>query len=154
LVSTKNVAQKSKKKSLRQAIHEQIFKANETIEKKALSIAYGIFWGIFPLWGFQLAVGLPTAALLRLNVPIVFFSANISIPPMIPFILYASFWTGALVLGGNKGDLRLSQMNNMDVIQTNVYQYTIGAIVLAISAAIVVGLLSYLFLKFRKRAFS
>jgi uncharacterized protein (DUF2062 family) len=66
---------------------------------------------------------------------------------MIPFILYASFWTGALVLGGNRGDLRLSQMGNLDVIQTNIYQYTIGAIVLACVAAIVVGCLTYLFLK-------
>lgn len=116
-----------------------------------MSIAYGVFWGIFPLWGFQLAVGLPTAALLRLNVPIVFFSANISIPPMIPFVLYASFWTGALVLGGNRGDLRLSQMNNLDVIQTNVYQYTIGAVALAVTAAAVIGLLSYIFLKLRRQ---
>ena len=140
---------KMKKKSLRQAIHEQIFKVSDTAEKKALSIAYGIFWGIFPLWGFQLAIGLPTAALFRLNIPIVFFSANISIPPMIPFVLYASFWMGALMLGGNKGDLRLSQMNNLDVIQTNVYQYTIGAIALALAAAIIIGLLSYFILKFR-----
>ncbi|MDC0231030.1 DUF2062 domain-containing protein [Aureispira] len=142
---------KMKKKSLRQAIHEQIFKVTDTAETKALSIAYGIFWGIFPLWGFQLAVGLPTAALLRLNVPIVFFSANISIPPMIPFVLYASFWMGALMLGGNRGDLRLSQMNNLDVIQTNVYQYTIGAIGLALAAAVTIGLLSYLLLKFRRQ---
>ena len=72
---------------------------------------------------------------------------------MIPFILYASFWTGALVFGGNRGDLRLSQMNNLDVIQTNVYQYTVGAVALAIVAAIVVGLLSYLLLKLRKGRF-
>jgi uncharacterized protein (DUF2062 family) len=71
---------------------------------------------------------------------------------MIPFILYASFWTGALVLGGNQGDLSLDKMNDLSVIQTNVYQYTLGAIVLAISAAIVVGLLSYLILKLRKKA--
>jgi len=115
-----------------------------------LSIAYGIFWGIFPLWGFQLAVGLPTAALLRLNVPIVFFSANISIPPMIPFILYASFWTGALVLGGNTGNLNPWD-TTWEVIQTNIYQYTVGAIVLAVSAAIVIGLLSYFILKLRKK---
>ena len=69
---------------------------------------------------------------------------------MIPFILYASFWTGALVLGGNIGDLRPGQMN-FDVIQNNVVQYTVGAVVLAVVAAIVVGLLSYLILKYRRR---
>ena len=96
-------------------------------------------------------MGLPTAAFFKLNVPIVFFSANISIPPMIPFILFASFWTGALVLGGNQGDLSLSQMNNLDVIQTNVYQYTIGAVVLSIVAALVVGGISYLLLRWKAK---
>lgn len=138
-----------KKKSLRQAIHEQIFKANETVETKALSIAYGIFWGIFPAWGAQLAIALPTAALFRLNVPIVFFAANISIPPMIPFILYASFWTGALVQGDNRSEFKLSEMT-LDAIHSNLIQYGIGAIVLSIVAAIVIGLFSYFVLKSRQ----
>ncbi|CAA6819003.1 MAG: Unknown protein [uncultured Aureispira sp.] len=70
---------------------------------------------------------------------------------MIPFILYASFWTGALVWGGNYGDLSLDQMGNLDVIQTNIYQYTVGAIVLACVAAIIAGLLTYVLLKSRQK---
>lgn len=66
---------------------------------------------------------------------------------MIPFILYASFWTGALVSGGNRGDLSLDKMGDLAVIQTNLFQYTIGAIVLACVAAIAAGLLTYLLLK-------
>jgi len=68
---------------------------------------------------------------------------------MIPFILYASFWMGALVWGGNYGDLSLDQMGNLDVIQTNIYQYTVGAVVLAFVAAIAAGLLTYFILKNR-----
>lgn len=118
--------------------------------QKIWSVAYGVFWGIFPAWGFQLAIAMPTAALFRLHVPLVFVAANISIPPMIPFILYGSFWTGALVLGGNRGDLSWEQMGNLEVIKTNVYQYTVGAISLAIIAALVAALLTYLFLNFSK----
>jgi len=66
---------------------------------------------------------------------------------MIPFILYASFWTGALVSGGNQGDLSLDKMGDLSVIQTNIVQYTIGAIVLACVASIIVGLLTYFILK-------
>jgi uncharacterized protein (DUF2062 family) len=69
---------------------------------------------------------------------------------MIPFILYASFWTGALVWGGNYGDLSLDKMGDLEVIQTNLYQYTVGAIVLAFSAAIVAGLLTYFLLTIRQ----
>lgn len=86
---------------------------------------------------------------MRLNVPIVFFAANISIPPMIPFILYASFWTGALVLGGNIGNLNPWE-TTLEVMKSNAYQYTVGAVVLSIVAAIVIGLLSYLLLKYRR----
>lgn len=140
-----------KKKSTRARLEELFFGTNISKGKKVSSVAYGIFWGIFPLWGFQLAVGLPTAALLRLHVPLVFLAANISIPPMIPFILYGSFWTGALVLGGNRGDLSWENMGNLEVIKTNVYQYTLGAIVLAIVAALLSALLSYAFLTFSTR---
>lgn len=80
----------------------------------------------------------------------VFLAANISIPPMIPFILYASFWTGALVQGENRGDLSPSQMQNLSVIYTNFQQYALGAVVLAVVAALVVGLLSYSLLKWRQ----
>jgi len=88
--------------------------------------------------------------MMRLNVPLVFFAANISIPPMIPFILYASFWTGALVQGENRGDLSLSQMGNFDVIKTNVSQYTLGAVTLSVVAAAVVGVVVYVWLKRRE----
>jgi len=114
-----------------------------------LSVAYGVFWGIFPAWGFQIAIAIPTAALLGLNVPIVFFASNISIPPMIPFILYASFWMGAFVLGGNRGDLSLDKMQDLDIIKTNVMQYSIGAITLSVVAALLFGLVTYFLLKRR-----
>ncbi len=71
---------------------------------------------------------------------------------MIPFILYGSFWTGALVLGGNQGDLSWESMGNLDVIKTNVYQYTLGAIVLSIIAALIAALATYLFLSLSKHS--
>lgn len=69
---------------------------------------------------------------------------------MIPVILYASYWTGAFILGGNRGDLRISQMQNLDVIQTNFEQYAIGAVTLAIVAAIVIGGISYCILRLKQ----
>lgn len=70
---------------------------------------------------------------------------------MIPFILYASFWTGALVQGENRGDLSLEKMGDLEVIQTNIYQYTLGAIVLAFVAALIIGCLTYALLKMRQK---
>jgi uncharacterized protein (DUF2062 family) len=70
---------------------------------------------------------------------------------MIPLILYGSFWTGALVLGGNRGDLSWQNMGNLEVIKTNVYQYTIGAVVLSVVAALVAAGLTALLLNFYGR---
>ena len=39
-----------------------------------------------------------TAHFTHLNKAVAVISSNISIPPMIPFILYGSYWTGAQVL--------------------------------------------------------
>lgn len=141
---------KLKKKGLRASLRQVIFNSNESNEKKALSVAYGVFWGIFPLWGFQLACAVPTAALLRLNVPIVFFSANISIPPLIPPIIYLSFLTGAMFLGDNASEFGFTEINSIDAIQMNLFQYTLGAVLLAIFTALCFGLLSYFLLTWRR----
>lgn len=139
-----------KKKSTKERLEELFWGTNISTAKKTWSVAYGVFWGIFPLWGFQLIIAMPTAVFMRLHVPLVFLAANISIPPMIPFILYGSFWMGALVLGGNKGDLSWESMGNLEVIKTNVYQYTLGAITLSVVAALAAALITYLFLHLYK----
>jgi len=41
-------------------------------------------------------------------------------------------------------------MGNLDVIKTNVFQYTLGAVTLSVVAAIVVGMLVYAWLKRRE----
>lgn len=58
---------------------------------------------------------------------------------------------GALVFGGNQGDLSLDRMQDLEVIKTNVMQYSIGAIVLSLVAALIIGMLTYFILKRRSR---
>ena len=55
--------------------------------------------GIVPIWGFQLVVAIALAFLFRLNKALVVVAANVSIPPMIPLILFLSHLTGALWMG-------------------------------------------------------
>lgn len=138
-----------KKKNIRQRIHEQLFNPKQSNARKAASVGYGIFWGIFPLWGYQLIICIPTSYLLRLNTPLVVIAANISIPPMIPFILYASFITGSFFVENPSTDISLSKMFDWQMIGSHAYQYIVGAIVLAIFAGIFMGLLTYILLSFR-----
>ena len=72
-------------------------------------------------------------------------SANISIPPMIPLIIYSSLLTGQLFVHGNFEHSQLLDFSS-DVVQKNIQQYFIGATVLALIAFVVGFVISYLFL--------
>lgn len=133
-------------------MREQLFRPGESAARKGVSVGYGIFWGIFPLWGYQLAICIPTSYLFRLNTPLVVIAANISIPPMIPFILYASFMTGSLLVENPTTDISLSKMLDWELIGKNMYQYALGAVVLALAAGLLSGLLTWLLLRRRLRA--
>lgn len=137
------------KKTWKLIAHEAI-KPEESNMRKASSLAFGVFMGIVPLWGFQLLLGIPLAVLFRLNKILFITAANISIPPMIPFILYVSFVCGQLVLTGEMNHHQLFELT-MDSIQTNALQYVVGACVFAVLAGVVTFVLSFGLLKvFRK----
>jgi glycosyltransferase involved in cell wall biosynthesis len=129
--------------------HEAI-KPEESNFKKALSIGFGFFMGIVPLWGFQLLIGIPLSVLFRMNKVLFIAAANISIPPMIPFIIYGSFLCGQLFLTGETNTAQLADLS-LEAIQNNAYQYIIGACVFATIAFAASFLVSFGLLKaFRK----
>jgi uncharacterized protein (DUF2062 family) len=140
---------KYKNKSLRQIFREDIIRSDTPRYMIALSLAWGIFVGILPIWGYQLIVGLFLAHLMKLNKAIVFIAANISIPPMIPGILYLSYVTGSYVLG--YGSWRVDVELNLASIGQNLKQYITGAVVFATFAGMVSGALSYSLLILFKR---
>lgn len=129
--------------------HEAI-KPEESNFRKALSIGFGFFMGIVPLWGFQLLIGIPLAVLFRMNKVLFIAAANISIPPMIPFIIYGSFLCGQLFLTGETNTEQLADLS-LESVQNNVYQYAVGACIFATIAFIASFLVSFVLLKiFRK----
>lgn len=127
------------KKNPFKIIYKEAVKKDESKMRKAASIGLGFFFGIAPIWGFQLAIGIPTAVLLRLNKVLFIASANISIPPVIPFIIVGSFLAGAPFVGAgfDLPDLDEVSIGNMG---EHALQYGVGAFVLAIAT----GLFSFL----------
>ncbi len=134
-----------RKKSLKQIFKEVKDSAaalpNHTI---AFSIAFGVFMGIFPIWGYQLLVGFIIAHFLSLHKGIFFIAANISLPPMIPFILYLSYVMGSFMMG--VGSWSVGFELSLAAIKSNLLQYIVGAIGLSILAGAVFGLFSYVVL--------
>ncbi|GEM_PF-46145 len=99
--------------------------------KLAASLGLGVFCGILPVWGGQIFIAAGLAYLLKLNKIFAMAATNISIPPMIPVIIYGSYKIGAMLVETNK-----------------VFQYIVGALILAVAAGLAVTLVSWLILGF------
>src|SRR5690606_11830397 len=96
-----------------------------------------------------IAIGL--AFVFRLNKALVLLAANISIPPMIPIILFASHWMGRIWMGKEAVTLSFDKELSYDILKDNLLQYTLGAVTLAVGAGLFFGIITYfLLLKFHK----
>jgi uncharacterized protein (DUF2062 family) len=104
--------------------------------------------GIVPVWGYQMLIAFALAHVLRLNKAIVIIASNISIPPMIPFILYGSMKTGSLLLNQPLAftlhDISLEAAKKMLV------QYIPGSIVFAILVGALGWIITFGVLKLRR----
>ncbi len=123
---------------------------DESNERKAWSMAFGVFMGIFPVWGFQLAIGIPLAIYLRLNKALFLLAANISIFPITPVFWALSLVTGKILLGYEDWafrwrDITLNQFKEAGIA------FFLGGAVLALALGLLTFLVSLLLLKaFRK----
>ena len=141
----RNLFGKLKKKGLKDFFLENILKNEDSITKKSLSIALGVFIGISPFWGFQTILVLFLAVLLKLNKAISFAFSNISFPPFIPFIIYGSLQLGSYFIHSTKPLLFDRSMSFSD-IQVNINQYLVGSFILATLMSALFGLSAYILL--------
>ena len=133
------------KENIKKVIKEQIINNKESSMRLSISIGWGIFCGIIPIWGYQMIFAAISAHILKLNkvIRILMFS-NISIPPMIPFILYGSIRIGYAIY---PADTKISFDNiTLRVSIHPVFQYIVGSILLAIVSGLALFILSYLVL--------
>lgn len=140
------------KKNIFEIIKKEVMRSDEPALKKALALGFGVFFGIIPIWGFQLLVGIPFAIFTKLNKVLFIAAANISIPPFIPFIVLGSYGMGELVLG--KSDVPLPPLSEITLsnIHNNFIIYVWGAIVLAISAGLLTTLVAWGIIVFRRKS--
>ena len=135
------------KQKWKEVFIDELFDPSQSNLRKSVSVAFGIFMGILPIWGFQLVSAIFLAVLLRLNKGLVIVFANISIPPMIPLIIYASYQFGAFWMPANAHVISLTKTLSLSAIRYNFKQYLAGSISLAITAGLVTGLITYLLLQ-------
>jgi glycosyltransferase involved in cell wall biosynthesis len=133
------------KKKIKQFINDEILESNDSNLVKALSIALGVFIGIAPFWGFQTVLVIFLAVLFRWNKILAFTFSNISIPPMIPFIIFASLQIGSYFVGSDVF-FNQNQEFSLETIKNHTTQYLVGSFILATITAFVFGFSSYFLL--------
>lgn len=137
------------KENIKKFIADHITHSGESNLRISLAVMFGVFMGIVPIWGYQMIVAVFLAHLLGLNKVITLVASNISIPPMIPFILFGSYATGAWILQ-RPFTLALHEVT-FETIGNSLLQYLAGSMVFAVVCGLVAGLVCLLLLSvFRK----
>ncbi|MCV2485687.1 DUF2062 domain-containing protein [Flavobacterium sp. SH_e] len=144
-IKPRDFFRRAKKKGFKKFFLEDILESNDSNFKKSAAIGLGIFIGLSPFWGFQTVLLFTFAALFRLNKVIAYLTSNVSFPPFIPFIIYASLQVGSIFVSSD-APLVLDSSITLDDIQKNATQYIVGSLILASVSALSVGFISYLLL--------
>ncbi|MBB6108233.1 DUF2062 domain-containing protein [Mucilaginibacter lappiensis] len=131
----------------KQFIKTHLFNPDHSAQLKALSIGFGVFMGIVPIWGFQLIVAFSLAILLKLNKALVLLAAHISFAPLIPAVIFLSYKAGGFWMGEKNTEIPFNGDISLKSISIHLEQYLYGSISLAIVAGLTAGLLTFILLK-------
>ena len=130
-------------------IDTQIIHSKESNLRLSLAMGWGVFCGIIPIWGYQMIFAAVMAHFMKLNKVITLVFSNISIPPLIPFIIYFSLKTGAFVMGSDI-NISLSDLT-IEKALLSFYQYIWGSILFAFIMGIFVSISGYTLMVLFKR---
>lgn len=148
-VKPRDYFRKLSQKGFRRFFLEDLLHSEDSALKKSLSVALGTLIGLSPLWGFHTVSVLFLAIVLRLNKLIAFAFSNISLPPLIPFIIYASLKTGGFILGKPEPEPfewdTFSSYQNF--LRHSFAEYLTGSLALGMSCATIFGITSYFILR-------
>jgi glycosyltransferase involved in cell wall biosynthesis len=150
-IKPKNFFRYIQKKKISTLLKDHLLIPTETPLQKSAAVSLGLFMGIAPFWGFQMMIVYFLCRIFRLNTALSLIVSNISIPPMIPLILYGSYRTGAIFYGASAVHLYFSKDITMEMIHIHFMQYFIGALMLATGMSIVGGIVTYFLASILKR---
>ena len=135
--------------NIKKFFDKHIIHSSDSNMRMAAAMGWGIFCGIIPIWGYQMVIAGVTAHFMRLNKVVAIVFSNISIPPMIPFILYGSMVMGAWMLGMDN----IFSLENVsfDNVFESLTQYIVGSVSLAAVTGLAVFAISFLTMVVCKR---
>ena len=137
------------RENIRRFIRRNITRSPESNARLAAAMGWGVLCGILPIWGYQMIFAGLSAHFMRLNKLVAIVFSNISIPPMIPFILYGSYWLGGRITG-LPVELTLAEVTLRRMAEC-LAQYLAGSVALAVAAGAAVWAVSWCVMTLMKR---
>lgn len=128
--------------SLRRTIREFFIEHAQEPGELSLAVGIGLFFGIVPIWGFQMIAAAAVAHRCRLNKAITLLASNISAPPLAPFVVYGGLVLGHWLFTGKVMHITPDQVN-MANVREYFGQWFVGSVALAVLAAAAGTLLTY-----------
>lgn len=116
-----------------------------------LSVALGLFVGCTPLYGLHSIIAGTVALVLRLDALIAYLASNISLPPVIPLLLFAEVQVGNLVLRGSFLPIALEELSPSRAMDLGA-ALLVGSLIVATLVAAMGGSLAYAFGRRTERA--
>ncbi|PIB36169.1 hypothetical protein BFP72_12565 [Reichenbachiella sp. 5M10] len=132
-------------------IKQEFRKNKDNPGKMAFSVGLGLFFGIFPVWGFQMLIAFGIASLFKLNRLVVLFFSNISIPPFLPFLIFISFLCGAPFVSDPVQFSDFTRLT-LDSVYDQLQQYVIGSVLFSVGAGAIGTLIAYVILLMIRRS--
>lgn len=115
---------------------------NESPLKKAMAVAMGVFIGVLPIWGIQIASALVSAQYFKLNKPLAVIGSYINLTPFFPLIIFLSLKIGFALTGQTDALPALSEIS-FQTAKSYFWMFLIGSIPIAMLASFIFGTLTY-----------
>ena len=128
---------------------KHVIHSKESNAKLSLAIALGVFCSVLPTWGWQYIVAGVLAHIFGLNKIVAAAFTGVSIPPLIPLILYGSMVLGAEILG-IENYARLENISEQTVMQ-DINQYFVGSVALGLILGVIAFIIALCIMKKCKR---
>ena len=126
---------------LKQSFVELFVREPGSPRRIAGSVGLGLFMGIVPFWGLQIALTIMLSHVFNASKTIAVVAANISFPLMIPPILYASLVLGRMALGNGE---RVADWSTLELTPSDFWAWVLGSFILATIVAVAGALITYL----------
>ncbi|HTZ11637.1 MAG TPA: DUF2062 domain-containing protein [Candidatus Margulisiibacteriota bacterium] len=132
-----------------------LWKLHNNPPEIALGVAIGVFISILPVYGLHTLLVILAAFLIRrANVIAMLVGTNISLPPTIPFITWAGYNIGRLMLGKKYPYIPCFTFKGLSYkgLMNFYYPLLLGSLVLAVICATVFYFLTLNFMNKRRKA--